>query len=246
MTKNMISVINLNYKRAEQWILREVSLEIGRGKCVGLWGANGVGKTSLLHILGGIERIQDNSSVTLRENSKVGFVSQNPIDVLMPWKTVHENLCLHLGPNKQLIEDQLNRFKITKENWNKYPLELSGGYQQRLALACMLIPSNSVLLLDEPFSMQDSEICKDLIKIISDFVIESNKCIILISHDALKIIECCHMVIMMQDNYNGSRPSISHCFHIDLHQSQRNTNSEELYNIYLKKLINNEIKKENN
>jgi len=146
-------------------VLDNIILEIYSGDFVALIGESGCGKSTLLRILGGL--LTPSSGRALLESSpvsealakkRVGWLAQNP--ALLPWKTVRENIAL-----AQDINPQKNREAFTPDalldliNLNEfadaYPLTLSGGMQQRVALARTLALGADVWLMDEPFAALD-------------------------------------------------------------------------------------------
>ncbi len=145
--------------------IQDVSFEVGKGEFVSVVGASGCGKTTLLKIIAGL--ISHSSGEVLIGGSPVkgprkdiGFVFQQP--VLLPWRTVLENALLPVEvmdlPREQYrkraqeILDMVGLSEFTE----KYPFELSGGMQQRVAITRALVYDPDVLLLDEPFGALDA------------------------------------------------------------------------------------------
>ncbi|HET6444899.1 MAG TPA: ABC transporter ATP-binding protein [candidate division Zixibacteria bacterium] len=145
--------------------ISDISLTINRGSYVSLVGPSGVGKSTLLRIIGGILKpsegeIHLKGAGSLREGDPIGIVFQR--DNLMPWRTVTDNIRLPLelrndyandgrGETVEMIElVGLSGFE------NSYPAQLSGGMAQRVAIARALIHRPSLLLLDEPFGSLDA------------------------------------------------------------------------------------------
>ncbi|MGH8914941.1 MAG: ABC transporter ATP-binding protein [Acidimicrobiia bacterium] len=140
-----------------------VSLTIARGEIIALLGPSGCGKSTLLDILaglvapsGGDVRVSDESPHPRRE---VGLMFQKPL--LFPWRTVIENILLpadilHLDREQARHRAFELLDLVGLAGWDRhYPAELSGGMQQRVALARVLLPDPDVLLLDEPFGALD-------------------------------------------------------------------------------------------
>ena len=145
--------------------LQDVSFEVGKSEFVSVVGASGCGKTTLLKIIAGL--IPHSSGEVLIGGSSVkgprkdiGFVFQQP--VLLPWRTVLENTLLPIEvmglPREEYgkrAQDILDRVGLSGFS-DKYPFELSGGMQQRVAITRALVYDPDVLLLDEPFGALDA------------------------------------------------------------------------------------------
>lgn len=148
-----------------RFILSDVSLEINQGAFVALVGPSGVGKSTLLRILGGllkptVGRIAAPGQGEGVNDNPVGIVFQR--DNLMPWRTVYQNIYLPLelrGVDGRSAAPQINEILELvglSEAANAYPAQLSGGMAQRVALARALIHRPALLLLDEPFGALDA------------------------------------------------------------------------------------------
>ncbi|WP_256762029.1 ABC transporter ATP-binding protein [Cohnella sp. WQ 127256] len=160
--------VSMSYQSESSEVLavKEVSLSIGKGEFVSLLGPSGCGKTTLLRMMadlltptnGSIE-IAGQSTRQARLSQKYGIVFQNP--TLYDWRKVKDNITLPLELKKvpkaererkalELLElVGLEKFK------DKYPWQLSGGMQQRIAIARALAMEPEILLMDEPFSALD-------------------------------------------------------------------------------------------
>ena len=104
---------------------------------------------------------------------------------LFPHLSVYANICFGIQRNKdknKIVSDLLELLKIDSLK-NKYPHEISGGEQQRVALARSLAPTPDLLMLDEPFSALDEELKKTLYEEVSEVFSEKNSSILLVTHD---------------------------------------------------------------
>lgn len=176
----MISASHIHKRYNSLEVLKGVSLEVKKGEIVSIVGASGAGKTTLLQILGTLDRadggevkINDTTIQTLSErklsdfrNKQIGFVFQ--FHHLLPEFTALENVCLPAfiaGKPKSEAEEQANEllnFLGLTERAHHKPAELSGGEQQRVAVARALINNPSVILADEPSGNLDSATAKEL------------------------------------------------------------------------------------
>ncbi len=176
----MISVNDIHKSYHSLEVLKGVSLEVKKGEIVSIVGASGAGKTTLLQILGTLDRadkgavsINGTNTQTLSErklaefrNKQIGFVFQ--FHHLLPEFTALENVCLPAfiaGKSKAEAEaraKELLGFLGLNHREDHKPSELSGGEQQRVAVARALINSPALILADEPSGNLDSASAKEL------------------------------------------------------------------------------------
>ncbi len=179
----MIVVENLHktYKNLE--VLRGINLEVKESEIVAIVGASGAGKTTLLHILGSLDKA-DNGKIIINNinilsltekklavfrNQNIGFVFQ--FHHLLPEFTALENVSIPALIAKTSKKEALKKaetllnFLNLSERLTHKPSELSGGEQQRVAVARALINSPKVILADEPSGNLDSENAKELHKL---------------------------------------------------------------------------------
>jgi NitT/TauT family transport system ATP-binding protein len=186
--------------------LQDVSFDVGEGELITIVGPSGCGKSTLLHIMAGVLE-RSAGDIHLRgepiagPRRDVGVVFQEPL--LLPWRTVHENLMLPIEvlglppePNRQRAHELLALTRL--EGFaGKYPHELSGGMQQRVSIARALMHDPAILLMDEPFGALDAmtreQMNLDLMKIWQ----QSGKTILLITHSIPEAVLLGDRVVVM-------------------------------------------------
>jgi NitT/TauT family transport system ATP-binding protein len=145
--------------------LSDVDLDIAKNEFVSVVGPSGCGKTTLLRILAGLERasagtVRFGGELVTGTRADVGVVFQQP--TLLPWNTVLSNVMLPVqlkgdrSPEKVDRAKRLLSFVGLGDFTGKYPFELSGGMQQRVAICRALMREPRVLLMDEPFGALDA------------------------------------------------------------------------------------------
>ena len=176
--------------------LQNISFEVGRGEFVSVVGASGCGKTTLLKIVAGLlphegEVLVGGEPVT-GPRQDIGFVFQQP--VLLPWRTVLENTLLPIevmGLDRSRYERQARAIlqKVgLSEFVDKYPFELSGGMQQRVAITRALVYEPDVLLMDEPFGALDAMTRESLNLELLRIWSEHHKTVLFVTHSISEAI----------------------------------------------------------
>lgn len=201
----MIKINEICKKYDEKVLFQNYSLEIPDGSFVIIRGDSGSGKSTLLNMIGGIEYPDSGSiivngfDVSKKKKQKyfsevVGFLFQN--FALLENKTVLENLNLikKTGRTGVSIDEALKKVGLEKEK-NKKVYKLSGGEQQRVALARLMIKKCSVLLADEPTGSLDKKNSEIVMKILHDLN-RQGKTVIVVTHDD-NIIQKEDMVIYL-------------------------------------------------
>jgi len=189
----VIEIRNLCKSFGEQSIYDDFSLEIADGDFIVLSGKSGCGKTTLLNIIGGLESVDSGSilvdgvDISKRKNklsyyqNKVGFLFQN--FALVDTKTVRENLELVYKKSRSetSFEDALSNVGLANKIDEKV-YKLSGGEQQRVAVARLMIKKCDVILADEPTGSLDKENAREIIRLLTELN-HSGKTIVMVTHD---------------------------------------------------------------
>ena len=179
-------------------VLRGISLEVTKGETVFLCGASGAGKTTLLYTLAGLER-PEGGQVFFEEtdvyamgsdrlaslrNRRMGFIFQSYF--LLPELTAMENVVLPsmMGgqPRREQAESLLVRVGL-KDRLQHLPSELSGGEQQRVAIARSLINDPTILFADEPTGNLDSHTGESIIELLLGVAREDKRTLLVVTHD---------------------------------------------------------------
>ncbi|WP_257658930.1 ABC transporter ATP-binding protein [Parapedobacter lycopersici] len=182
-------------------ILKGVDLDVARGELVSIVGASGAGKSTLLHIMGSLDkpdrgtvRIQDMDIGTLSakqlsafRNAHIGFVFQ--FHHLLPEFTALENVCIPAfikkTDRKQAEEKAMELLDLlgVRQRADHKPGALSGGEQQRVAVARALINNPSIILADEPSGNLDSENAEALHRLFVDLRNRLNQTFVVVTHN---------------------------------------------------------------
>jgi lipoprotein-releasing system ATP-binding protein len=197
----MIRTIGITKSYGELKVLKGIDIEIKDKEVVSIVGASGAGKTTLLQIIGTLDK-PDSGAVTFNatdtgrlrgkalaafRNSNIGFVFQ--FHQLLPEFTAIENVCIPAyiaGKSKAEAEaraTELLGFLNLSDRLEHKPSELSGGEQQRVAVARALINNPSVILADEPSGNLDSENKNELHKLFFRLRDSFGQTIVIVTHD---------------------------------------------------------------
>ncbi|MDR0315120.1 MAG: ATP-binding cassette domain-containing protein, partial [Oscillospiraceae bacterium] len=170
-----LEIKNITKKFDKQVALNNVGAEIEKGELVCILGPSGCGKTTLLRIIAGLESANygqvfiDGRDATFLPAAKRNFGIVFQSYALFPNMTVMGNILFGLQQKKGISKDEMQakacealRLVDLFEHKNKYPRQLSGGMQQRTALARAIALSPAFLLLDEPLSALDAKVRQKL------------------------------------------------------------------------------------
>ncbi len=197
-------------------VLTNVNFELGKGEQIALLGRSGSGKSTLLNLLAGIDLpdsgeivINSNSLTELTENQRtlfrrqhIGFIYQ--LFNLIPTLTVVENISLPLELNRVPKTDIADRsssmldFVGLSGRGNSYPDQLSGGEQQRVAIARGLIHNPSLVLADEPTGNLDAESGQQVLKLLDDLANQNQQTLIIVTH-SMEIARSAQRVLELKD-----------------------------------------------
>lgn len=197
----MIKAEGIHKTYGDLHVLKGIDLEIKQGEVISIVGASGAGKSTLLHILGTLDRA-DKGTILFNEvevnrlsekklsdfrNRQIGFVFQ--FHHLLPEFTALENVCIPAfirrtpksKAEKKAVE--LLTFLNLQDRMDHKPAQLSGGEQQRLAVARALINNPAVILADEPSGNLDSKSAIELHKLFFDLRDQLKQTFIIVTHN---------------------------------------------------------------
>lgn len=190
----MIVINQLTKTFDEQTIFEDLSLTIETGEFVVFSGPSGCGKTTLLNMIGGLE-VADHGEIIVNGNNilkqknlmpyfreQVGFLFQN--FALIDNKTVKENLAIikKKSRNSQISLEEALQFVGLASKMNSKVYKLSGGEQQRVALARLMLKKNQIILADEPTGSLDKKNAEEVMTIL-EAMHHSGKTVIVVTHD---------------------------------------------------------------
>ena len=209
MSESVLTIENVNrlYDDGERQVeaLKDVNLELKRGEFVSIIGASGCGKTTLLRLIAGLDKINTGSIVFNGEpvkepNYKRGYIFQQ--HNLFPWLTVEQNVAAGLKArhvfkkNKDKIQKYIDLVGVTGFE-KSYPHQLSGGMSQRVAIARALINEPELLVLDEPMGALDSFTRADIQDKLLEIRAEKNLTMLLVTHDVDEAIYMSDRIVIM-------------------------------------------------
>jgi len=200
--------VGLTYptRSGETEALKDIDLAIGDGEFVALLGPSGCGKSTLLRLAAGL---MPASTGTLQLHGKpiegpsrrAGVVFQKPN--LLPWKTVRDNVLLPARTQRLDLRaagkraDELLELVGLAQFAKAYPFELSGGMQQRVGIARMLLPDPDLLLMDEPFAALDALSRETLTFALQEIWSVQRKSVLFITHSIPEAVFLADRVLVM-------------------------------------------------
>ena len=205
MKKNnniVLSLKNVSYRyqdaMSDDYALQNITYEFERGKTYAIKGRSGSGKTTLLSLISGLEKKYEGEILYKDKNlAKMDLDNYRSQDVgivfqsynLLPHLTALENIILSMDISKVKVDDKkklaielMKQVGLPEVMATRRILKLSGGEQQRIAIARSLSYNPEIILADEPTGNLDHETENDIMKIFNDLAHKENKCVIIVTH----------------------------------------------------------------
>lgn len=199
---NILEVKSVGYRYSDaepnDYVLKDINLNFELGKSYAIRGKSGSGKTTLLSLISGLEEkyegeiLYDGKSLSKMDldkyrNKDIGIVFQSYN--LLPQFTAEENLILSMDINnvkeinkKAKAVELMEQVGLDKSLAKRRVLKLSGGEQQRIAIARSLSYNPKIIIADEPTGNLDKETENEILKIFNNLAHKENKCVIIVTH----------------------------------------------------------------
>jgi len=212
--QNVVKIYSSGSLRVEA--LKSVSLQVARGEILGVMGASGCGKTTLLNCLSGLDGvtegavfIEGTNLATMNDRQKTAYRAQNMGFIfqtynLLPVLSAIENVELPLvvsgvpaGKARERALAALERVNLVDraKNW---PAQLSGGQRQRVTIARALVNEPAIVWADEPTGALDSKTANEIIELMEQLNREQGQTFVLVTHDP-RVGQRCHRLVQMSD-----------------------------------------------
>ncbi|MFQ6037930.1 MAG: ABC transporter ATP-binding protein [Candidatus Aminicenantales bacterium] len=205
-------------RKGARTVLKDISFELGKGETFGILGGSGTGKTTLGKIIAGILRPTSGKVLFHGQDihrirgparthckRKIQMMFQDPEGSLNPKKTLRrslEDVChlMRMDPKiiRTKIEILLRTVGLSAEILERYPDQVSGGENQRVALARILLVEPEIIVLDEPTSALDLSVQAQILHLLKKIQEEKDLCYVFISHDLEVVRFMCHDVGIIQ------------------------------------------------
>ena len=197
-----ISIAGVSLRYAGAYLFENMHLELPAGRCSALLGPSGVGKSSLLRLIAGLEAFETGGKIrfgTIGAESPTNIAYMAQQDLLLPWLDALGNVVLGARlrgqkPDRARARDLLARVGLADQE-RAMPATLSGGMRQRVALARTLMEERPVVLMDEPFSALDAITRLRLQELAAELL--RGRTILLVTHDPMEALRIGERIFIM-------------------------------------------------
>ena len=199
-----LAAVSLRYEG--KYLFKELQLDLPQGQCSALLGPSGVGKSSLLRLIAGLQPFEPSGRVIIGKNqaqlpghisTEIAYMAQQ--DLLLPWLNALDNVTLGARLRRQRPDHARARDLLRQVGLADYeralPATLSGGMRQRVALARTLMEDRPIILMDEPFSALDAITRLRLQELAAKLL--RGRTILLVTHDPLEALRISQRIFIM-------------------------------------------------
>ncbi len=195
-----LHVRGVDHAFARQTVLEDIDFELRAGEIVALVGPSGCGKTTLLHLCA--QLLYPDSGTIDNGFLRQACMFQQPR--LLPWKSTLDNIALGLaargagrGECEHRAREMGLQLGLAHADFAKFPHQLSGGMQSRVALARALVIEPDLLLLDEPFSALDIGLREEMYRLLLDHLTRRSVGVLMITHDLTEAVRLSDRILVM-------------------------------------------------
>ena len=213
MTNYILKVSDVSKKYGDQQIFKDVNFKLKEGQKLAIIGYSGCGKTTLLRIMGGFEKADSGKVVIARKRvrkpTRKAIMVFQDFSQLLPWRTVLDNVVWPMmitGVEKdkkqaiKIAKAYLKEMGLEKAVFSKYPVQLSGGMKQRVAVARALALRPKLLLMDEPFAALDNLTRKKMQEITRNACEKHKISAVLVTHSVKEAAIMCDRILVFRPN----------------------------------------------
>lgn len=190
----------LEHRFALRTVLSDIDLQVDAGQVTALVGPSGCGKTTLLHLIAGLLPIHSGQLESSFKRSSCVFQQAR----LLPWQRTLDNIALGLkadgldrAQRTQRARAMALRVGLVDDDLVKFPHQLSGGMQSRVALARALVTEPDLLLMDEPFSALDVGLKHELYALLAEYLAAHGMGVLMITHDLMEALRLADTLVVM-------------------------------------------------
>ena len=217
MLENLVDIQNLTFKRDDRVIYDDISLSIPKGKVTAIMGPSGIGKTTLLRLIGG--QLKPNSGKILFDGQNIPTLSRSELyearkrmsmlfqsGALFTDMSVYDNIAFPMREHSTLSESLIEKMVLMKLEAvglrgarNLAPGELSGGMARRVALARAIALDPELILYDEPFAGQDPISMGVIVRLIKDLSEALGLTSVVVSHDVTEVMSIADYIYIIAE-----------------------------------------------